>query len=78
MFHKAKCGFHTIVNLNKNLQYIKRIVLIVIEVLLLTNECAFAKKQSSDLNYRKEGEMYGNNGSPEEILSLLNKQLNYD
>ncbi len=54
----------------------KRIILIVFGVLLLTNECAFAqKKHTSDFNYRKAEELYNNNGAPDEILSLLDKQL---
>lgn len=54
----------------------KRLALIIMGVLLLTNECVYAqKKQASDFNYRKAEELYNNNGDPEEILSLLNKQL---
>lgn len=54
----------------------KKIILVIFSLLLLAPAYTFAQiKQSSDYNYRKAEELYNNNGDPDEILSLLNKQL---
>lgn len=54
----------------------KRIFIFIVGLLLLAAEPTFAqKKQTSDFNYRKAEELYDKQGDPDEILSLLNKQL---